>query len=56
MCHAQQDAASHQPRQDIELSSCAKAPTNRPALWQHVSGGRIVVQELNAFNLRTAAQ
>ena len=31
MCHAQQDAASHQPRQDIELSSCVKAPTNRAA-------------------------
>src|SRR5262245_54038328 len=31
MCHAQQDAASHQPRKDIELSSCAKAPTDRAA-------------------------
>jgi hypothetical protein len=31
MCHAQQDAASHLPRQDIELSSCAKAPTDRAA-------------------------
>jgi hypothetical protein len=27
MCHAQQEAASHQPRKDVELSSCAKAPT-----------------------------
>jgi hypothetical protein len=28
-CHAQQDAASHQPWHNIELSSCAKAPTDR---------------------------
>jgi hypothetical protein len=31
MSHAQQDAASHQLRKDSELSSCAKAPTDRAA-------------------------
>jgi hypothetical protein len=31
ICHAQQDAASHQPWKDIELLSCTKAPTDRAA-------------------------